>query len=231
MATTAEELVTGAYSLLGVLASGETLSAEDANTGLTLLNNMLDSWNTERLNIYSVQDHTATLSGQTLTIGPGEDIDVDRPIRLDERCFTRLNNIDYSMRVVNGNQYASLVLKTLTSSYPFYVFYDADAPTGTLYFWPQPPSPVEVHIRLWKQLPQFTSISDTADLPQGYRRAIIFSLAEELAPQFRNLDQNIVRIAAKARRNIKRANLQDNMLNMPSPLVSRGRRFNIYTGE
>ena len=50
MATyTAGEQINRALRLLGVLAEGETPSADMSNDALTALDQMIDSWNTERL--------------------------------------------------------------------------------------------------------------------------------------------------------------------------------------
>lgn len=231
MATTGVQLIEGALSLLGVLANGENASGDEVSGCLINLNNMIDSWNTERLYIYTVQESIATLSGSTLTIGPGQTVNVTRPIALEDHCFTRYNNVDYPMSKVNGEEYSSIILKQQTSTYPYIVYYDTNYPTGTLYFWPVPPAPVEVHLRLMTQLTEWANAQDSHDLPQGYRRALMYSLAEELAPQYRPCDPMISRIASQARRNIKRANTQNNTLNMPTPLLGRRVGFNIYIGE
>ncbi len=53
--TTANEQINGALRLLGVLAEGETPSAETSQDALAALNQMIDSWNTERLSVFSTQ--------------------------------------------------------------------------------------------------------------------------------------------------------------------------------
>ena len=54
--TTAGDQINRALRLLGVLAEGETPSAAVSQDGLTALNQMIDSWNTERLSVFSTQD-------------------------------------------------------------------------------------------------------------------------------------------------------------------------------
>ncbi len=54
--TTAGEQINGALRLLGVLAEGETPSSETSQDALMALNQMIDSWNTERLAVFSTQD-------------------------------------------------------------------------------------------------------------------------------------------------------------------------------
>jgi len=76
MTTTAGDQINGALRLLGVLAEGETPSAETSQDALTALNQMIDSWNTERLAVFATQDQIFTWpSGvQYLDIGPTGDI-------------------------------------------------------------------------------------------------------------------------------------------------------------
>ena len=54
--TTAGDQINGALRLIGQLAEGETPSAATAQDSLTALNQMIDSWSSERLSIFSTQD-------------------------------------------------------------------------------------------------------------------------------------------------------------------------------
>ena len=57
MATyTAGEQINRALRLIGMLAEGETPSAATAQDSLMALNQMIDSWNTERLSVFSTID-------------------------------------------------------------------------------------------------------------------------------------------------------------------------------
>ncbi len=53
---TANDQINGALRVLGVLAEGETPSAATSQDALTALNQMIDSWNTERLSVFATQD-------------------------------------------------------------------------------------------------------------------------------------------------------------------------------
>ena len=71
MATyTAGEQINRALRLLGVLAEGETPSADMSNDALTALDQMIDSWNTERLSVFATQDQICLLVYQELLIIP-----------------------------------------------------------------------------------------------------------------------------------------------------------------
>jgi hypothetical protein len=57
---TAGDIINGSLRLLGVLAEGEVPSAETSQDALRAMNQMIDSWNTERLSVFSTQDQVFT---------------------------------------------------------------------------------------------------------------------------------------------------------------------------
>jgi hypothetical protein len=52
----AGDQINRALRLLGVLAEGETPSAATSQDALVALNQMIESWNTERLAVFNTQD-------------------------------------------------------------------------------------------------------------------------------------------------------------------------------
>jgi len=70
--TTAGDLINGSLRLIGVLAEGETPSADTSQDALTAMNQMLQSWNTERLSVYSTLDQVINWLPNTIsgTLGP-----------------------------------------------------------------------------------------------------------------------------------------------------------------
>ena len=66
MATTAHQLITESLRLIGVIEAGEQASAEDAASGLSTLNQMLDGWEKERLPNFS---HTTLALGGNIALG------------------------------------------------------------------------------------------------------------------------------------------------------------------
>ena len=89
--TTAGQQINGALRLLGVLAEGETPSAETSQDALSAMNQMIDSWNTERLSVYSTQDQVLTWPAfqRIRTLGPTGDLVGNRPIAVDDSTFFR----------------------------------------------------------------------------------------------------------------------------------------------
>jgi hypothetical protein len=95
-----------------------------------------------------------------------------------------------------------------------------------VWFYPVPSGSVEIHIPCAVYLTEFADLATNYSLVKGYKKALEYSLAEELAPGIRPLEPLIVRNAANARRAIRRTNVNVPLLNTGVQNV----RFNIYTG-
>lgn len=225
-AASAGSIIDRAYALLGHKAAGEPLSGEDADYALGVLNGLIDSWNTQRMFIVTVQEAVATVSGVSATIGTGQTFNVARPIDIETGAFARLAGIDYAIEMIDRVTYERLTLKTVSSTFPQYAYYDQELQIGTIYFYPAPTNPIEVHLPLQVTLEAFADQSTKYALAPGYKRALEYTLAEELAPGLRPIDPQIVRTAQIARRAIRRTNVDVPVMNPDL----RNVRFNIYSG-
>lgn len=224
--TTALTIINRAYSLLGYKAAGEALSGEDTAYALDALNAMIDGWNTQRMFIVSVENVVGTVSAATAGVGPGLTFDTVRPVTAEVGAFSRVNGIDYDIEWIDRETYAGISLKTVSSSFPQYAYYDNSLPTGVVYFYPVPSAPVEIHIPFQVQLSAFADIATQYTLAPGYQKALEYSLAEELAPGVKPIDPLLMRLAANARRAIRRSNVEVPLLNV----MPENARFNIYSG-
>ncbi len=126
MATTAGDQINRALRLLGVLAEGETSSASVMQDGLTALNQMIDSWNTERLAVFCTEDQVFLWPPNeiTRTLGPTGDFVGNRPVLIDDATYFRdpQTNVSYGIKLINQQQYNGIAVKTVTSTYPQVMF-------------------------------------------------------------------------------------------------------------
>lgn len=231
--TTAAELINGSLRLLGVLAEGESPSSETANDALTTLNEMLDSWSTERLAVYSTQKQSFswTSGASSKTIGPTGNFVGNRPVTVFDRTYFRDSaGIDYGVEIINGEQYDSIPLKTTTGSYPQYLWVNMTNPNATLTVYPVPNQTLTLYLASVVELSQPASLSTDLSFPPGYKRSFRYNLACELAPEFGvEPSQTVQRIAMTSKRNLKRIN--NPMDVMTVPMIMRSQlRFNIYNG-
>ena len=203
--TTALQIIDSAYTALGYKSPTDVLSGQDAAYALSKLNDLIDSWNTQTLCIYSTTEVVATASGLPITIGPGMTLNTPRPVRMLPGSFARISGLDYPITWISEQQYQEIPLKSTSSNIPIYGMYDSGSPTGGVYLWPFQTTATEYHILVQTQLTEWPTLATDVTLTQGYRRALIYSLAEELAPGYTEVPPTLARNAMNARRAIRQA--------------------------
>jgi hypothetical protein len=233
---TAGDLINGSLRLLGVLAEGETPSAETAQDALLAMNQMIQSWNTERLSVFATQDQTVTWPPSTIsrTFGPTGDIVASRPVLIEDSTYFRdpATGISYGIKLINQQQYNGIAVKTVTSTYPQVMWVNMSYPDIELYVYPVPTKPIEFHIVSVDELTQPVNLATDLAFPPGYLRAFRYNLACELAPEFgTEPSRQVQRIAMTSKRNIKRINNPDDIMALPYSIVGTRQRFNIFAGN
>ena len=236
MATTAADQINGALRLIGMLAEGETPSAATAQDSLSALNQMIDSWNTERLSTFSTQDQIFTWPANQIhrTLGPTGDFVGNRPILLDDSTYflDPSNGISFGIKIINQQQYDGIAVKTVTSTYPQVMWINMDYPNIDMYVYPVPTKALEWHFISVTELDKPASLSTTLAFPPGYLRAFKYNLACEIANEFGvEPPPNVARIAMTSKRNLKRINNPDDIMSLPYSIVATRQRFNIFAGN
>jgi hypothetical protein len=205
MAYTAGDQINRALRLLGILAEGETPSAATSQDALTAMNQMIDSWNTERLSVFCTQDQVFSWPVGEIkrTLGPSGDFVGNRPIQLDDGTYYRApSGVSYGIKFINQDQYNGIAVKTSTSTFPQVIFVNNTFPNVELFF------------------------------PPGYMRAFAYNLAMEIAPEFGvEPSPQVQRIAMTSKRNLKRINNPYDVMSLPYAVVANRQRFNIYAGN
>ena len=234
--TTAGDQINGALRLIGQLAEGEEPSAATANDALAALNQMIDSWNTERLSVFSTQDQVFSWlpNFATRTLGPTGDFVGNRPILVDDSTYFRdpSSNISFGIKLVNQQQYNGIAVKTVTSTYPQVMFVNMTYPDITMTVYPVPTKVLEWHIVSVQELTTPALLSTPLAFPPGYLRAFRYNLACELAPEFGvEPSPQVSRIAMYSKRNLKRINNPDDIMSLPYSIVATRQRFNIFAGN
>jgi len=234
--TTAGELIDGALRLLGMLAEGETPSAATSQDALFAMNQMIDSWNTERLSVFSTQDQVFSWPpGQiSRTLGPTGDFVGNRPIQLDDSTYFKdpASGISYGIKIINQQQYDGIAVKTVTSTYPQVMWINMEYPNIDMYVYPVPTKVLEWHFISVTELDQAVNLATALTFPPGYLRAFRYNLACEIAAEFGvEPSPQVSRIAMASKRNIKRINNPDDIMALPYSIVGTRQRFNIFAGN
>ncbi len=236
MTTTAGDQINGALRLIGQLAEGETPSAATSQDSLTAMNQMLDSWSSERLSVFSTQDQVFTWTQGYIsrTLGPTGDFVGNRPVFLDDATYFRdpSNNISFGIKIINQQQYDGIAVKTVTSTYPQVLWINMDMPNVSMYIYPVPTKALEWHFISVTELVEPATLTTSLIIPPGYLRAFRFNLACEIAAEFGvEPPPSVQRIAMSSKRNIKRINNPDDVMSLPYSIVATRQRFNIFAGN
>jgi len=233
--TTAEQ-INRSLRLLGVLAEGETPGASVSQDALIALNQMIDSWNTERLSVFCTQDQVFTWPAGFInrTLGPTGDFVGLRPVLMDDATYYRDpgTNVSFGIKFINQQQYNGIAVKTVTSTYPQVMFVNMTFPNVDMTVYPKPTRDLEWHFVSVQELNQAANLATVMYYPPGYLRAFTYNLAMEFAPEFGvEPSPQVQRIAMTSKRNLKRINNPDDIMSMPYAIVATCQRFNIYAGN
>lgn len=186
------DLISSALRLLGVLAAGEFLAAEDANNSLTVLNEMLDAWNAERQAVFSIlsADFAFILNKQSYTMGPGGNFNTNRPAKIVGISAILLNNpsnpVEVPITMYTWDDWQlKIPVKNVPGNFPQVCYDDGQSPRRTLNFWPIPSQqPVNCRIYSWQPLGTQSTLQSILAFPPGYLQALRYNLAVMLADEF-----------------------------------------------
>ena len=236
MATTAGDIITGALRLLGVVAEGESPSPESAADALSAMNQVIESWNTERLSVFATEDQIFSWPATVIsrTMGPTGDFVGNRPITIDDSTYFKdpSTGVSYGLKLINQQQYNGIALKTVRSTYPQVMWVNMTYPDIEMYIYPVPTRVLEFHIVSVEELTRPAILATNLTFPPGYLRAFRYNLACELAPEFGvEPSRQVQRIAMTSKRNLKRINNPDDIMAIPYSIVGSRQRYNIYAGN
>ena len=229
----AVDLITLALKQIRVLGVGDTLTDEDAQDSLSVLNMMMESWSISKLYVYEEGLHNFPfVNGKAdYTVGDGGDFQLtDRPLKLTS-AYTQSLGISYYMQILtDATQYDSLVNKGIVVSYPTLVWYEQTYPLGTLHFWPVPNGNT-VFLRFWNQLQQFPTLTTQITLPVGYKECMLFNLAISLAGQFGvEPPSPVIAKAQTSMARLKRYNIKSRAMTSEATYMNRRtNRYNIMS--
>lgn len=189
---TARQLIEGALRKIGVIAVSETPTAEDINTGLLSLQDMLAQWAARGIIVPYVTTEAITLTiGQaSYTIGKNgtPSLNAERPEQIIDTYYRDASGYDYSLKPISGNLYRGISDKTGSNGTPLNYYYNPTVPNGTLYIWPPPDVANSLYITSLKPFTEPTTLTDnmlnTYGIPRSYHNTIQWNLAVELCPEY-----------------------------------------------
>jgi hypothetical protein len=239
---TANELISRSLKTIGVLASGETADSDSVSDSLVVLNNMVDSWATNRLTIYTVTRNVLDLSSSTqeYTIGTGGTFNIVRPVTIERASIILDKNAASTEKIelpiagpLTESKWQEIAIKGTTSTYPTKFYFDKAWTAGLakISVWPVPDnSNVQLVLYVPTALTQFADLTTAYTFPPGYEEALRYQLSLRLAQEFgAQVTGPLAQLASDSLANIKRVNITNETLNIDPALSAHGGRYNWRT--
>lgn len=238
---TAADLIQKALQKIGVIAEGETPSTSQSSDGLDALNLLLDSWaGRSLLTTAKIRENFPLVAGTaSYTIGVGGAFNTSKPFDIDSAFIRDGNNLDYAVDVVTREVYDGYPDKAITTnrSRPTNLFYDPGATQqaiqlGTIYLYPIPDAATtySLYLESEKQFTQFTTTASLITFPPSYKRALIYHLAIELAPDYgKPITAEIKMIADESMRIVENINSQNKREVVGFSLPGTQKAYDIYS--
>jgi len=229
MATgTARDLITAALKRLGVISGIETPAADLAEDSLARLNDLIETWSTESLTLWTesgTQFPNLPVNPQpTYSVGPGGDCDIPiRPAWLESVSWFLAGTpaMEFKLSPMSRQEFENEQFKQLTSTQPTHYFYSTDWPLGFIHLWPR--NSVAATLGLYYPIvfQGPAALATVFVLPPGYWRALRDALALELAPEVgRPVDPALVQSAIDAKSQLQRVNFRPRLLGMPPEIAT-----------
>lgn len=230
---TVREFLTSSLRLIGASATGETMTASEASDALAVLNEMLDSWSADGLNIYATtrEEFALVASQSSRTMGTGGNFSTTRPVQI-VRASVEDSNVEIPLEIVSVEEWAQISNKSLTSENPSKIYVEGTHPLETINFWPIPTSTNNLVLYSLKPFSSITNLSATFTFPPGYQEAIRHNLAVRLAPEYgKQTPPEVAAIAGEALAQIKRKNIKPSYMESDVLGFDSNSTFNITLGE
>jgi len=224
MSETANTLIKSALRGIGVIATGETPTADEMNDGFEALKFMLRAWSAKNIMIPYITNEAITTTGaESYTWGTGGAIATARPEAIvgayvvDDRIIEIVDQAKYRRKRVSGDTGNTL-----------YIWYSPEFPLGKVYIFPL--GSETIYIDCLKALSDPALLTSDVAFPPEYDEAIKYNLAVRLAPEYgKSVSPEVAALALNGLTTIENRNFGSQMGSVISELVnlSYGSRYNI----
>jgi hypothetical protein len=183
---TIQDILNGAFQELGVLATGETLSADMSQDAKRKLNLMLGSWSIRNITILAMIEESFTLTANDgdYTIGTAGNFNTDRPLKIVNASLEDENDLFTTIELIGEDQYSSYGDRAIITGPPSHLWYKPSQPLGRIRLYPLPDAADTLHITSQKAFASITSLSAELDIDPVSLEAVVYNLAVRLGPGY-----------------------------------------------
>jgi hypothetical protein len=198
------ELIASSMRLIGTLASGETPSTDESADVFAALNQMLSSWSTEQVNLYTVAQASMPLTNNVGTYPL-----LGHPVLLRSASMVTAQNLRIPIDIINSTEYAAILERGQAAQIVRKLYCDYAWPTASLFVSPVPNAGGSIEYWAWYALNAFLTQQDQVSFPPGYIQALRYNLAVAIAPEFGMApDAAVAAIAGQSKAALRALNAQ-----------------------
>jgi hypothetical protein len=201
-----DQLIQAAMRKLGALGEGQSPTTEDYTNGTVALNGLIASFQTLGMLLWERREFNIPLSigVDQYNIGVGQTIDTPFPLKVYGAYLVNTSTGQQVEMDIKSVYEWQQIRSNTNSSYPVFITYTPRNNLGVVSVWPRPDATAvsTYSIKLIGQAPveDVNDSTDTLDFPKEWHNAIIFGLAELLAPEFGTSDAEKMSIERQAKK-------------------------------
>lgn len=177
-----DQIITAALRKLGVVAQGESPSTVQKNEASEALNLMVKAFIAEGMPLWKIAEYTLTLVADQSSYTVST-----RLLKVTQAFRTQNTDLDIPLRIITRDEYNRMGNKTSTG-YPIAVYHDPRLSSSIVKIYPTPDtgaaSTNTVKLTYQAAFEDFDASTDEPDFPQEWYEALVYCLADRLAPEY-----------------------------------------------
>jgi hypothetical protein len=182
-----DAVISAALRKLSVLSGGGTPETYQVTNATEALNAMIKGFQTDGMPVWAIKSYTFTtiVNQAAYSIGVGQALDTAMPLKVLQAWRNQSpTSSNVPMNVVPDYNYNIYPL-TNSSGTPVNLYYQPLAQYGVVNLWPKPAdAATTITLRYQRPFEDMTNASDDFDFPPYWTEALIFGLADRLAPEY-----------------------------------------------
>lgn len=205
MGISAQAFINGAFRLGGILGQGQVANGNQLADGLFALNELLDSWNADNLNIFTISQYSTPVIplAQIYVLGPDSTNQWytqdstgaytvsytfnNRPPMLSGVWFQQIITPPYNdlpVRMISELDWGNIRSKGIQGLISNLCYYDQNFPNANLYHWPIPNGAGNIIVHAMSELTSVPTLATMINLPPAYRMAVRYNLAVNISSEY-----------------------------------------------
>lgn len=176
---TRNEIITNAFEIVGVMETGQVLTAEQLDQGIRALQLLIKGWTNKHLFLWSFNKN----SFSTVIDQEAYDSVLDQAIIGLDKAWIVDSNEDIPLEVVSWSRYQDIYDKETNSGRPCTICYKS-TPAPSFYLWPSPDAVYTIKVLCPFALKDFDTENATGDVPARFQEALVYGLADRLFDKY-----------------------------------------------